>query len=41
LKHIFNIHKTGKTVIIVTHSNDIAGQAELLFEIRDGQLRTV
>ena len=41
LKHIFNIHKTGKTVIIVTHSSDIARQAELLFEIRDGQLITI
>jgi len=38
LKHIFNIHKTGKTIVIVTHSNDIAKQAELLFEIRDGML---
>jgi len=40
LEHIFNIHKTGKTIVIVTHSNDIAKQAELLFEIRDGQLMT-
>jgi len=38
LEHIFNIHKAGKTVVIVTHSNDIARQAELLFEIRDGRL---
>ena len=38
LEHIFNIHKTGKTIVIVTHSSDIAKQAELLFEIRDGQL---
>jgi len=38
LKNIFNIHKTGKTIIIVTHSGDIAKQAGLLFEIRDGQL---
>ena len=40
LKHIFNIHKAGKTIVIVTHSNDIAKQAELIFEIRDGQLLT-
>jgi len=40
LEHIFNIRKTGKTIVIVTHSNDIAKQAELLFEIRDGQLLT-
>jgi len=38
LAHILNIHKTGKTIIIVTHNNDIARQAELLFEIRDGRL---
>jgi len=38
LAHIFNIHKAGKTIVIVTHNNDIAKQAELLFEIRDGRL---
>jgi len=38
LRHIFDIHKSGKTVVIVTHSNEIAQQAELLFEIRDGKL---
>ena len=38
LEYIFNIHKTGKTIVIVTHSSDIAKRAELLFEIRDGRL---
>jgi len=38
MNHIFNIHKTEKTIIFVTHSNDIAKRAELLFEIRDGRL---
>ena len=38
LEHIFHIHNTGKTIVIVTHNSDIAKQAELLFEIRDGQL---
>ena len=38
MKHIFNIHKTGKTIVFVTHSSDIASQAGLIFEIRDGQL---
>jgi len=38
LEHIFNIHKSGKTIVMVTHSNEIAKQAELLIEIRDGQL---
>jgi len=39
MDHILNIHKTGKTIVIVTHSNDIAKQAELLFEIHDGRLK--
>lgn len=38
LARIFDIHKTGKTVVIVTHSNELAGKAELLLEIRDGKL---
>jgi len=38
LRHIFDIHKTGKTIVVVTHSDDIAERAELLFEIRDGRL---
>ena len=41
MKHIFNIHKLGKTIVFVTHSSDIAKQAELLFEIRDGKLVNV
>ncbi|MCL2227873.1 MAG: ABC transporter ATP-binding protein [Oscillospiraceae bacterium] len=41
LAHIFDIHKMGKTIVIVTHSKDIAGRAELLFEIHDGQLQNV
>jgi putative ABC transport system ATP-binding protein len=39
LRHIFEIHKAGKTVIIVTHNNELAGKAELLIEIRDGKLK--
>jgi putative ABC transport system ATP-binding protein len=38
MEHILNIHKTGKTIVFVTHSRDIAKKAELVFEIRDGQL---
>jgi len=38
LKHIAAIHKTGKSIIIVTHSNEIAQQAEMVFEVRDGTL---
>jgi len=40
LEHIFKIHKTGKTIVMVTHNNDLAKQAELLFEIRDGKLKS-
>jgi putative ABC transport system ATP-binding protein len=38
LKHIFRIHKTGKTVVIVTHNNELAAKAEILFEVRDGRI---
>jgi len=38
LKHIFEIHRTGKTVVIVTHNNELAQKAEMVFEIRDGKL---
>jgi putative ABC transport system ATP-binding protein len=38
LEHIFKIHKSGKTIVIVTHNNELAKQAELLFEIKDGKL---
>jgi len=38
LSHIFNVHKMGKTVVIVTHSSELAQRAEILYEIRDGQL---
>jgi putative ABC transport system ATP-binding protein len=40
LKHIFDIHKAGKTIVIITHSNELAKKAELLFEIRDGKLKS-
>ena len=38
LKHIFEIHQSGKTVVIVTHNNELAQKAEKVFEIRDGKL---
>ena len=38
LKHIFDIHKAGKTVVMVTHSDEIAKQAQQLFTIKDGLL---
>ena len=39
LEHILNIHKSGKTIVIVTHNTELAKKAELLFEIRDGSLK--
>ena len=39
LEHIFKIHKTGKTIVIVTHNNELASKAEMLFEIHDGRLK--
>lgn len=40
LEQIFAIHKTGKTIVIVTHNSELAQKAELLIEIRDGKLKT-
>ena len=40
LEYIFNIHKTGKTIIIVTHSRELAKRSELVFEIYDGKLKS-
>jgi putative ABC transport system ATP-binding protein len=38
LEHIFKIHETGKTIVIVTHNKELAQKAEMVFEIRDGKL---
>ncbi|MCL2249525.1 MAG: ABC transporter ATP-binding protein [Oscillospiraceae bacterium] len=38
MKCISDIHKMGKTIVIVTHSSDIASQAEVVFEVYDGLL---
>lgn len=38
LEHIFRLHKEGKTIVIVTHNNEIAKKAEMIFNIRDGRL---
>ena len=40
LKHIFDIHKAGKTVIIVTHNRELAQKAEMVFELQDGKMKT-
>lgn len=39
LKHIHKIHKAGKTIIIVTHNRELAGKADMIFEIHDGKLK--
>ncbi|MCL2187543.1 MAG: ABC transporter ATP-binding protein [Defluviitaleaceae bacterium] len=39
LQHIFNVHKAGKTVVMVTHNREIAAKAQLVFEIHDGKLK--
>ncbi|MCL2755078.1 MAG: ABC transporter ATP-binding protein [Oscillospiraceae bacterium] len=36
LRHIFDIHKSGKTIAIATHNNELAARAQLLFTIKDG-----
>ena len=33
-----DLHKEGRTVIIITHDNDIAAQAERIIRIKDGQI---
>ncbi len=38
LDAIFKLHRQGKTVVIVTHNNEIAQKAEKVFRIRDGGL---
>jgi putative ABC transport system ATP-binding protein len=38
LNHIDKIHKMGKTVVIVTHNNELAAKAQMLFEVRDGKI---
>lgn len=38
LGQIFKLHKEGKTIVIVTHNNEIAKRAEMIFKIRDGKL---
>lgn len=37
LGQIFKLHKEGKTIVIVTHNNEIAKRAEMIFKIRDGK----
>jgi putative ABC transport system ATP-binding protein len=38
LNQLLGIHKSGKTIVIVTHNKEVSDKAELLFEVRDGKL---
>ncbi len=38
LKQIFKLHRQGKTVVIVTHNNELAKKAEIVCLVRDGRL---
>ena len=38
LDAIFKLHREGKTIVIVTHNNEIAQKAEKVFRIKDGRL---
>lgn len=40
MSHIFKIHRMGKTVVIVTHNDELAQKAEILLEIYDGRLKS-
>ena len=39
LEYIAEIHRAGKTIVIVTHSNEIAQNSEMVFAVRDGLLK--
>ncbi|MCL2355609.1 MAG: ABC transporter ATP-binding protein [Defluviitaleaceae bacterium] len=41
LEQILKIHKTGKTVVIVTHNKELAQKAEIIFEVKDGKLFSI
>lgn len=38
LETIFSLHRQGKTVVIVTHNNEIANKAERLVKVKDGRI---
>jgi putative ABC transport system ATP-binding protein len=45
-KEIINLfkslaHEYGKTIVIVTHSDEVAGQSDMVLHLRDGQLTTM
>ncbi len=38
LKTLSELHKKGKTVIIITHDNEIGKQCQRIIRLKDGQL---
>ena len=40
MKLIKDIHEAGNTVILVTHEEDIASQAERVIRLRDGMVES-
>ena len=35
-----DLHKEGRTVILITHDNEIAAQADRVIKIKDGQIES-
>jgi len=33
------LHKEGRTIIVVTHDRDVAGHAQRILELKDGQIK--
>ena len=40
LKNLKKMHKTGRTVILITHDNGIAAQARRVVRIMDGKIES-
>lgn len=38
MKILHELHKEGRTIILITHDNDIANEAERIIRIQDGQI---
>ena len=38
MKILHELHKEGRTIILITHDNDIANEAERVIRIQDGQI---
>jgi len=41
LNQLLKIHKSGKTIVIVTHNSEVSDKARILYEVRDGKLNKV